>query len=137
MKKIQVETIVKGNIKKVWEHWNDPKYIMNWAFASDDWECPYAKNDLKVGGKFLTKMSAKDKSTSFDFVGTYTKVIPNQAIEYTIGDGRKVSIDFQKMGDDSVKIIEEFEMEKTNSEEVQRNGWQSILDNFKKYVESK
>lgn len=134
MKKIKVETVVNAGIDKVWEYWNDPKHITQWAFASDDWECPYAENDLKEGGKMLTRMAAKDGSASFDLIGTYTTVIPQSKIEYTF-DNRTVSIDFEKMGDNAVKITEEFEMENINSEEKQRFGWQSILNHFKKHAE--
>jgi uncharacterized protein YndB with AHSA1/START domain len=134
MKKIKVDIVVKNDINAVWKMWNEPKDIVNWAFASDAWECPYSENDLKVGGKFLTRMSAKDGSASFDFTGIYTNVVPNKKIEYTIDDGRKVSVDFE-VTDGSVKIVEEFEMENMHSEEMQREGWQSILHNFKKYSE--
>ncbi len=136
MKKIKVETIVKNDIGKVWKFWNDPAHITQWAFASDDWECPHASNDLREGGKFLTRMRAKDGSASFDFTGTYTHVIPNKKIEYQTDDGRAVSVTFEQAGGDGVKIIEEFEMENINSEEMQRGGWQAILNNFKKYVEA-
>ena len=84
MQKIKVETIINANIEKVWEHWNNPLSIQGWAFASDDWECPYAENDVRVGGRFLTRMSAKDKSASFDFTGTYTDVIEFSNIKYII-----------------------------------------------------
>ncbi|HTE48426.1 MAG TPA: SRPBCC domain-containing protein [Candidatus Paceibacterota bacterium] len=135
MKKIEVQTTVSADIKRVWEFWNAPIHITKWAFASGDWECPHAVNDLIEGGKFLTRMSAKDGSSSFDFTGTYTKVVPFEKIEYTTDDGRTVSIDFEKMGDNSVKISEEFELENINPEKMQRDGWQTILNNFKKHVE--
>ena len=137
MKKIKVETTISGDIKRVWEFWNAPAHITKWAFASDDWECPGAVNDLRVGGKFLTRMSAKDGSNSFDFTGKYTKVVPFEKIEYTSDDGRTVSVDFQKIGDNSVKITEEFELENVNPEKMQRDGWQTILNNFKKHTEGK
>ena len=136
MQKIKVEAIVRGNIEKVWEFWNEPAHITKWAFATNDWECPYAENDLKMGGKFLTRMSAKDGSASFDFTGVYTNIIPHEKIEYTADDGRKVSVDFQKVADGAVKIVEEFEPENINSEDMQRDGWQAILNNFKLHVES-
>ena len=136
MQKIKIETVVNSNIDKVWEYWTNPDHIIKWAFASDDWECPHAENDLGEGKKFLTRMSDKDGSSSFDVVGTYTTVIPKEKIAYVMDDNRSVVTDFEKAGDNSVKIIQEFEMESENSEELQRNGWQAILDNFKKHVET-
>jgi uncharacterized protein YndB with AHSA1/START domain len=135
MQKIKIETVVNAPIEKVWGYWNEPEHITKWAFASDDWECPYAENDLREGGKSLVRMAAKDSSSSFDIVSTYTTVVPNKKIEYTMADGRTVSIDFDEDESGKVKIVEEFEMENQNSEEMQRSGWQAILDNFKKYTE--
>lgn len=136
MTKIKVETTVAGTLDKAWEYWNEPRHITCWAFASDDWECPKAENDPQVGGKFVTKMAAKDKSTSFEFSGQYTKVVPKSLIEYKIEDGRTVSVTFTPISAEGVKITEEFEPEAINSEEIQKSGWQAILDNFKKYVEA-
>ncbi|HYC83159.1 MAG TPA: SRPBCC domain-containing protein [Candidatus Paceibacterota bacterium] len=136
MKKIQIETTVSGSLEKVWAYWNEPEHITKWAFASDEWECPYAENDLKEGGKFLTRMSAKDGSASFDLTGTYTVVIPQQKLGYSLDDGRPVFVAFEKLDNDRVRIVQEFEMENENSEEVQRNGWQEILNNFKKHAEN-
>ncbi len=135
MKKIQVETMVTASIEKVWDYWNAPEHITKWAFASEEWECPYAENDLKEGGTFLTRMAAKDGSASFDLVGTYTKVVPHTTIEYTMLGGRTVSILFTET-ENGVKVTEEFEMENQNSEEMQRSGWQAILENFKKHTEN-
>jgi uncharacterized protein YndB with AHSA1/START domain len=134
-KTITVETTVNAPIEKVWEFWNDPQHIVEWAFASNDWEAPSAENDLKVGGKFKTVMAAKDKSTSFDFNGIYTNVKKHELIEYNIEDGRHVSITFAEVPG-GIKITETFEMEHENSEEKQRSGWQAILENFKKHVEN-
>jgi uncharacterized protein YndB with AHSA1/START domain len=131
---ITVQTIVNSPMTKVWEYWNKPDHIMKWAFASDDWEAPESENDLRVGGNFKTVMAAKDKSTSFDFEGTYTEVKEYELIEYDFGN-RHVKIEFIQLLE-GVKIIETFDPENENSEELQRNGWQSILDNFKKYIES-
>ena len=133
---ITVQTVVKAPVSKVWEYWNKPEHIEKWAFASDDWEAYGAENDVHVGGKFKTTMAAKDKSASFDFTGTYTQVGEHELIEYTMDDGRKVSVKFESMDGDSTKITESFEPESANSEEKQRGGWQAILENFKKYVES-
>lgn len=140
MQKIKVETIIGADIKKVWEHWNNPESIKGWAFASDTWECPYAENDLHTSGKFLTRMSAKDGSESFDFTGTYTEVIEFQKIAYIMdkADGenkhRECEIIFTDLGNGSTKVEEEFYPEEINSEEMQRAGWQAILENFKKFV---
>ena len=132
---ITVETTINAPITIVWECWTDPEHIMHWAFASDDWEAPHAENDVRTGGKFLTTMGAKDKSESFDIRGVYTAVIPNELIEYDMNDNRHVKIIFSETPE-GVKIIQTFDPEAENPEEVQRGGWQAILDNFKKHVES-
>jgi uncharacterized protein YndB with AHSA1/START domain len=131
---ITVQTVVKAHIAKVWECWNKPEHITGWAFASDDWEAPAVENDLHVGGKFKTTMAAKDKSSSFDFTGTYTAVRENELIEYDLDDDRQVRVEFTQLPE-GVRITESFEPENQNPEEMQRSGWQAILDNFKKYVE--
>lgn len=131
---ITVKTTIKADIKKVWKAWTNPEHIKKWYFASDDWYVPYATNDLQVGKKFNIGMSSKDKKNSFDFVGTYTKIVPMKIIQYEIGDGRKVRIDFA-IKNNLVEVKEAFEMESTNSEDKQRTGWQAILNNFKKLVE--
>ncbi len=135
-KTITVETVVKAPIEKVWEFWTDPKHITNWCHASDDWEAPSAENDLRIGGKFKTAMAAKDKSAGFDFGGTYTAVKNLELIEYDIDDGRHVRIDFTKTPE-GIKVMETFDMEHENLKEKQQSGWQAILDNFKKYTESR
>jgi uncharacterized protein YndB with AHSA1/START domain len=132
---ITVQTTVNAPVAKVWEYWNKPEHITGWAFASDDWEAPAAENDVRVGGKFKTVMAAKDKSSSFDFTGIYTAVKEHELIEYTMDDGRRVKVEFTQLPE-GVKITETFDPEKENPEDVQRSGWQAILDNFKKYVES-
>ena len=132
---ITIETIVKAPVEKVWESWTNPNHIMQWNNASKDWHTTKAENDLRVGGNFMSRMEAKDGSFGFDFGGTYDEVKSNQLIEYTTGDGRKVKITFSGNGNET-KVVETFETENTNSIEMQRSGWQSILDNFKKYTES-
>lgn len=133
---ITVEIIVHAPLEKVWECWTKDEDIVNWAFASDDWETPASENDLRTGGRFKTVMAAKDKSASFDFTGVYTDVKDHELIEYTMDDGRQVKVEFALV-DGGVNITETFEPESINSPEMQRSGWKSILDNFKKYVESK
>lgn len=118
----------------VWQTWNEPDHIIRWAFASDDWEAPAAENDLRTGGTFKTVMAAKDKSARFDFTGTYTEVREREYIAYTMSDGRRVQIAFAETPE-GVHITETFDPENENSIEVQRSGWQSILDNFKRYTE--
>lgn len=133
---ITISTIINAPIEKVWNYWNQPEHIKSWAFASDDWEAPYAENDLKIGGTFKTTMSAKDGSATFDFEGTYTSVMEHKLIEYEMSDGRQVTIVFEETPD-GISITQSFDPEDENSIEMQRQGWQSILDNFKLYVESK
>ncbi len=133
-KKITVETVVNAPKERVWKAFNNPHDITKWGSASDDWHTTKATNDLKPGGEFNYRMEAKDKSAGFDFGGTYEEVIEHERITYTMGDGRKVEIDFEDL-DGSTRIVETFDAETENTEEVQRSGWQAILDNFKKYVE--
>lgn len=132
---ITVENVINAPVEKVWKLWTMPEHIVKWCYASDDWEAPHAENDVCVGGKFKTVLAAKDGSTSFDFTGTYTAVIPHERIEYIIDDGRKVVVQLQRL-DDKTKLTETFEPENINPEDMQRAGWQAILDNFKKYTES-
>lgn len=132
---VTVETIVNAPVEKVWKYWNEPNHITQWCFAIDTWHAPKAENDLRVGGKLITTMAARDGSMSFDFEGVYDKVENNKLIEYTIADGRKVKIVFTPNGNET-KVTETFETETTNPVEMQRGGWQAILDNFKKYTES-
>jgi uncharacterized protein YndB with AHSA1/START domain len=132
---ITVSVVVGAPVKKVWDSWTKPEHIVKWNSASDDWHTPNATNDLRVGGKFTSRMEAKDGSMGFDFEGVYDEVEPLKKIAYTMSDGRKVKIIFEsKAGETMVK--ETFEPENTNSLELQRAGWQAIMDNFKKYTES-
>ena len=133
---ITVETVVNAPIDTVWKKWTNPDDIVKWNNASDDWHTTRAENDLKVGGKFLSRMEAKDGSTGFDFSGTYDTIKQNEIIEYTADDSRKVQVHFYD-GDDKTTVIEVFEAENENPIEMQKSGWQSILNNFKKYTESK
>jgi uncharacterized protein YndB with AHSA1/START domain len=134
-KSITIETTVQAPLEKVWEFWTTPHHIMQWNNASDDWYTPRAENDLKVGGQFLYRMQASSGMTGFDFVGTYDEVEINKLIAYTMGDGRKAKITFSQASETATKIVETFEAEGTNSIDLQRTGWQAILDNFKKYTE--
>jgi uncharacterized protein YndB with AHSA1/START domain len=133
-KMITVSTAVNAPIEKVWKAWNSPEHITQWYFASDDWHAPKAENDLQVGKKFSISMAAKDGSFGFDLIGEYVNIKENEFIEYNLEDGRNVQITFE-IADHKVFVTESFEPEKENTEELQRDGWQAILDNFKKHVE--
>lgn len=133
---ITIQNTINASIDKVWDFWTTPEHITKWSFASPDWHTPHAENDLREGGKFSSTMAAKDGSMSFDFGGEYTLVEKNKAIEYILGDGRKVKISFTETPS-GVEIIQSFDPETQNPEEMQRGGWQAILDNFKSYVEKK
>lgn len=131
---VTVEAEINAPVEKVWAYWTEPAHIQNWCFASDDWCAPHATNDLRAGGTFLTRMEAKDGSFGFDFEGTYLAVRENEYIEYALADARKVCISFEKKGE-SCKVVETFDAENANPIEMQRAGWQMIMNNFKKYVE--
>lgn len=134
-KVITVETSIHAPVEKVWECWTKPEHITKWNFASDEWHSPRAENDLRTGGKFSSRMEAKDGSMGFDFDGVYDDLREQEYIEYTLGDGRKVKINFSSQGN-STQVVESFEAENTHSLEMQKGGWQAIMDNFKNYTES-
>ena len=137
---ITVQSIVKAPIEKVWECWTKPEHIVRWAFASETWKAPEAENDVRVGGRFKTVMAAKDGSAKFDFTGTYTAVKEQELIEYDMDRApsesvsRHVKVEFSETPE-GVCVTETFDPESENSEEMQRSGWQAILDNFMIYVE--
>jgi uncharacterized protein YndB with AHSA1/START domain len=133
-KKITIEAIVSTNPQKAWTYWTQPEHITKWNFASNDWQCPKASNDLKVGGKYSARMEAKDGSFGFDFEATYNEVIEAKLITYTMEDGRKATTKFEDLGG-KTKVTTVFDAEKTNPEEMQKTGWQAILNNFKSYTE--
>lgn len=135
MKSNTVTTTVAADREKVWKYWTTSLHIEKWNAASADWECPHAENDLRPKGIFLFRMSAKDGSVGFDFKGVYTQVIEFEKIAYTIDDGREVTVQFT-LTEDGVRIEETFELETENGEELQRAGWQAILNRFKQYVEA-
>ncbi len=127
-------TIAKG-IDIVWRMWTSPDHITKWNFATDDWWCPNAENDLRVGGTYKARMEAKDGSFGFDFEAVYDEIINNKRIVYTIADGRQVSTIFENLNG-RTKVTTTFEVESENPIDMQRDGWQAILNNFKNYVES-
>ena len=130
--KITVTALISADNQKVWDYYTQPNHITKWNFASDDWHCPTAENDLKVGGKYIARMEAKDGSFGFDFTGHYTNIVKHQLIEYRLDDDRFVSVQFIERAD-GVELVETFEAETQNAIELQTMGWQAILDNFKKY----
>ena len=133
---ITIDVTVDAPVEAVWNAWTSPAQITRWNFASDDWACPRAELDLRPGGKFSYRMEAKDGSMGFDFEGEFTAVIPNRRIEYSLGDERKVSIDFVSEAG-ATRIVESFDAEDAHTGEAQRRGWLSILHNFKKLVENR
>ena len=132
---ITVETTINAELNKVWDCWTKPEHIIKWNFASNDWHCPKAKNDLRPKGSFSWRMEAKDGSIGFDFSGTYEKIIEKELITYNMSDGRQASITFSESGNE-VRLVETFAAESTHTDEQQKAGWQAILENFKAYVES-
>lgn len=132
---ITIEAAIKAPIEKIWRFWTGAEHVTKWNNASDDWHTPRATNDLKPGGRFSYRMEAKDGSAGFDFGGVYNEVENNRLITYTMDDGRKVKNTFLSNGS-GTKVLVTFEAENTNPVEMQRSGWQAILDNFKKYAET-
>ena len=134
MEKISVEALVNAPLDKAWESYTKPEHVTKWNHASDDWHSPWGQNDLRAGGKFTYRMEAKDGSVGFDFGGTYDEVVLQKRIVYTMGDGRKAEVTFLPQ-DNGTNVEVMFDAETENPPEVQREGWQSILNNFKTYTE--
>lgn len=132
--KITVAATINAPVEKVWEYWTEPEHIKKWNSASDDWHTPHAENDLRTGGRFSSRMEARDGSMGFDFGGIYDEVKIHEQIDYTMGDGRQVNIVFSGEGNHT-DVTETFDAESTNPVAMQQAGWQSILDNFKRYTE--
>ena len=135
MEKITVHTSINASLEEVWRRFTWPADVEQWNTASEDWHTTKAENDLQVGGKFSYRMEARDGSFGFDFWGIYDTIDEFKQLDYTLGDGRKVSVVFEFSGI-GTKLTETFETEDENPVEMQQFGWQAILDNFKKYVES-
>lgn len=133
--RIRIEAVVARLRSDVWALWNEPEHIMQWNFASNDWRCPRAENDLRVGGRLCYRMEAKDGSFGFDFEAVYDEVLHPTKLSFKLTDGRRVETIFEDRSG-GTRIVTEFEAEEENSAEMQRMGWQAILDNFKKYAES-
>lgn len=133
---ITIEATVAADRQKTWDCYTQPGHITNWNFASDDWHCPSASNDMRVGGKYIARMEAKDGSFGFDFEAVYNEIQPGRGFIYTIPDGRVVNVNFESQGNQT-KVTVTFDAETVNPIEMQRQGWQAILNNFKKYTENK
>ncbi|MBO0323429.1 SRPBCC family protein [Muricauda sp. CAU 1633] len=132
---ITINTNITANLDKVWDFYTNPEHITQWNFADDSWHCPSAKNDLQKGGKYIARMEAKDGSFGFDFEAVYNEVVPKNKIVFTLGDGRKTIILFEE-SNSKTKVTITFDAEKENPIDMQKDGWQAILNNFKKYTES-
>ncbi|WP_177765848.1 SRPBCC domain-containing protein [Flavobacterium sp. I3-2] len=132
--KIIVEAIISKDTNLVWDFWTKPEHITKWNFATDDWQCPKVENNLEVGGKYFARMEAKDGNFGFNFEAIYDEVIDLQKITYTMSDNRQVTTTFENL-DGKTKITTIFDAESSNPIEMQQQGWQAILNNFKKYTE--
>lgn len=134
---ITVGVFINAPVEQVWQCYTDPTHITDWNTASSDWHTPRAENDLQVGGKFLTRMEAKDGSAGFDFTGTYTEVVLNSKIAYVMdGDDARTALTSFAPEGAGTRVSVTFDIEHENPIEMQRAGWQSISDNFKRHVES-
>lgn len=131
--KITVEALVNAPLQRVWDAWSDPEQIKQWNAASDDWHTTQSSVDLREGGSFRSRMEAKDGSAGFDFEGVYTRIVPGKRIEYRMGDAREVQVDFEETPD-GVVVRNTFDAEGSNPPELQRQGWQAILENFARHA---
>ena len=132
--KIIIQATVSADIEKVWDYYTLPEHITKWNFASEDWQCPHASNDMRVGGKYLARMEAKDGSFGFDFEAVYDQIIVGERFSYSMPDGREVNVTFNDAGG-KTEVSVSFDAETENPVEMQREGWLAILNNFKKYTE--
>lgn len=132
--KITVQAIINSDIKKVWDYYNNPNHIIHWNFADPSWHCPKAENDMRIGGTYKARMEAKDGSFGFDFEAIYSKIIEGESFTYSFGD-REAMVQFKAI-DNQTEVIVTFDPEKENPIELQKGGWQAILNNFKKYTET-
>ncbi|MBC9931801.1 SRPBCC family protein [Chitinophaga qingshengii] len=133
--KITVQTVVASAAQKAWDHYTQPEHITKWNFASDDWQCPSASNDMRVGGKYSARMEAKDGSFGFDFEAIYEDIVPGKSFTYVMGDGRAAQVSFDGQGQQTAVTVT-FDAENENPVEMQKGGWQAILNNYKKYTEA-
>lgn len=132
--KLLIEVHVGTNAEKAWACYTDPQHITQWNFASPDWHCPSASNDLRVGGKYIARMEARDGSFGFDFEGIYSAVEQGHSLAYVLSDGRKVEVRFQPTAE-GTRVEVEFDAENENPIELQKGGWQAILNNYAKHTD--
>lgn len=132
--KITVTATINASKKKVWEYYTNPAHIVNWNFADPSWHCPSASNDMKIGGRYIARMEAKDGSFGFDFEAVYTEIHDNESFAYQFG-GRHAAIVFKEQSGQTIVTVT-FDPEAQNPVEMQQQGWQAILNNFKKYTET-
>ncbi|QQR96796.1 MAG: SRPBCC family protein [Sphingobacteriales bacterium] len=135
MEKITIQATIAADIQKVWNYYTEPAHITQWNFATDDWQCPSASNDMKVGGKYIARMEAKDGSFGFDFEATYNAIVEKEYFSYTMPDSRTVAVTFNALPNNTTSIDIIFDAETSNPIEIQRDGWLAILNNFKNYTE--
>ncbi|EON74846.1 hypothetical protein ADIS_4678 [Lunatimonas lonarensis] len=133
--KITILTAVNAKIEKVWQYYNQAQHIIHWNFATDEWCCPKVETDFIEGGKYLARMEAKDGSFGFDFEAVFDEIREPEWVAYTMGDGPRAEIEFREEGEKTVVKIS-FDPDQSHSREMQRDGWQAILNNFKKYAET-
>lgn len=132
--KITVQASVNAPLEKVWDHYTQPKHIVNWNFADTSWHCPAAENDMQVGGTYKARMEAKDGSNGFDFEAVYTEIVEKERFSYTFWD-RTATVTFQNLGAQTLVTVT-FDPEDENPIDMQQAGWQMILNNFKSYTEA-
>jgi uncharacterized protein YndB with AHSA1/START domain len=132
--KIIVQATINADAKKVWDYYTKPIHIINWNFADPSWHCPSASNDMRIGGTYKARMEAKDGSFGFDFEAIYTQITEGENFSYEFG-GRMATIEFYELGE-KTELVVSFDPEEENSIELQKGGWQSILNNFKNYTEN-
>lgn len=133
--KITISATIAADKNKVWDYYTQPEHIVHWNFAHSSWHCPSASNDMQIGGKYIARMEAKDGSFGFEFEAIYDEIREGESFTYTMPDGRQVTVTFNG-NNDSTEVIVVFDPEDQNPVEMQKEGWQAILDNFKKYTES-
>lgn len=136
MEKIILNTTILKPVLEVWEYYTQPEHIKKWNITNENWVCPRAENDLRTGGRFNYRMETKDGSYGFDYAGTFDEVIPQQKLSYTLDDGRKAEVIFNKVDETTTEVFLDIEAETKNPVEMQKNGLDKILHSFELYSEN-